>query len=625
MVAGKQIKKPSLAWPIINFVITILLFVVFNDSLDQNWYLLVFFLGTDVLSLVQYFQRKKAYERIEQMAETQSAESVGQQALGVPARITVSRERSAIGSAVAYKVYCNGAFMGDVKNGKQRSFDTTVAHNTVTFFDTYGNPFKDEVVSDVQAGGGVGIFVKAGKVLVEKTHAMTVPAPGAQAVDAPIAVQAASEQAQVAVALPEQATRAYWLMGGALLFMLISAFVTTRNQLRFYETTNELLVLANALVVGACVYLATRTNTKGRILALCGLLASAAVYTVCVSYLRRFAMLWNAPDIRVLFRFPEFSANLRGALTTAGIVGAVVIISMIAYKDRIREKLGQTAWISVAALIVWRLFNLRRMFTLPNYTVLHKIGYAVSAIDTAVCIALFALLIYMLCNPKGAALRTGTGTKVWFCICILFTSGSVVVSLVTETMGVASAAVAIVGVVGYILMLMSRRAGFPILLMAVLMSVVAGINAGLMTGRPSLAVSLSSLVGLVNPFITWLVIRNAWQDVSVPSGYAVMPAQEVEKPAVHVVFKIAAIVNIAVGSMLFLAAAYVMLQLARFVMEPFVFGVVLGGVLIGLGLVAAMQCFGSKRRPRRWFLILQLVIACLALVVTIAGFATSMS
>lgn len=120
------------------------------------------FLALDIYKLATHGRTKQ------EMMDSASAAERGEQ-LSEPAHITVTRERSVLGAAIAYRVYLNGTHVGDVKNGKQLSFDTTARINAVVFFDHAGTQFKDKVALDIAGGGRAEIFVKAGKVLTDRT------------------------------------------------------------------------------------------------------------------------------------------------------------------------------------------------------------------------------------------------------------------------------------------------------------------------------------------------------------------------------------------------------------------------------------------------------------------------
>jgi len=592
------------------------------------------FLAWDIYSLATHNKKKRKEQEIaEERAKEANAQSEAQssleasgQTLTAPASVTVIREGSMLGAAIAYKVYLNGAYAGDVKNGGQLTLHTTAPHNIVSFFDKYSNPFKEDVAFDITAGESAEIFVKAGRVLTERTRVASASGTthAQPAVTQPL-LHSDDSRSETAVSQPEQPARAIWVMALVLLFMAVSAFSFSRAIGRSYDITNALLALSFSLFLGACIYLLSQDGARYKIISVIGLLVGTAIYSFAATYLRVYAARMQAPPFDMLFRSPEFGGNLRGNLIAAGIVGVLTAVISAVCSGQNKKRLAWAAWGSAMAVTIWRFFNLRLMLMDQRLPLIQKIGATVSAVDSALCIALFALLVAMLCSLKHKELRTGSGAKVWFGVCVVSTPAAVIASIATNAIGVAQVAVAVVGVVGYILLLASRRAGFPIVLTAVLMNAAAGVNAGLLGYKPSAANVLIPLIGLANPFITWLVIRNKWDNDSPADNQpAVLPAKT-EKKKVNAAFKIASIVDILLGGVLFTAAAFSMIESGRFIQEPFLFGIIPGAALVALGVVAAVQCFGRISKARRWFLILQLVIASLGLGIIAVAVISSVS
>ena len=165
MTTKNQIKKPTLLWVIIGFVVTILLVVTDLESIEDLWYLYVMFLLYDFIALVQYFNRKKAYEKMLKDAEglLEDGTPISNVQLSVPATIKVIRKSSIIGAIVSYKIYLNNEFVGKVKNGKTLELSTSVSHNIIMVFDKQDNPFQGEFVADLEDGGYAEVYVMAGR------------------------------------------------------------------------------------------------------------------------------------------------------------------------------------------------------------------------------------------------------------------------------------------------------------------------------------------------------------------------------------------------------------------------------------------------------------------------------
>jgi len=128
----------------------------------------VAFLAMDIFKIATHGKAKQA------LADSATAAHSGEQ-LSQPAHITVTRVGSMLGAAVAYRVYLNGTHVGNVKNGKQLSFYTSARINAVAFFDHAGTPFGEKVMLDIADGGQAEIFVKAGRVLKDRTVSTGAP------------------------------------------------------------------------------------------------------------------------------------------------------------------------------------------------------------------------------------------------------------------------------------------------------------------------------------------------------------------------------------------------------------------------------------------------------------------
>lgn len=323
-------------------------------------------------------------------------------------------------------------------------------------------------------------------------------------------IETTAPQADALPAQSENPMRAVWVMGSALIFILLAALSFTLDFSRSYDVTRVLAVLSFPLVMGTAVYLMQQGETKYKVFSGVGLVFGTVIYAFSITYLTLFASTLKAPPIGRLLRHVSFTTNLRVDLMIAVAVGTIALIVSLAHKGQIKQRLMLSAWLGVVVVFVIRQFNLRNWFLDPAFPAIRKVGIVVENIEIALCVALFAFLVYALCNLKQKELRTGTGAKVWFCLCILFTAGSIIVSVVGKTMGIAGAVIGLVGVVGYILLLASKRVGFPVVLVAVTMNVLAGVAAGLSGNQPSVSTALASLVGLLNPLITWLLVRNLW-------------------------------------------------------------------------------------------------------------------
>lgn len=159
---NKSLKKPSLVWVIIGFAVTIYLFATSLDYMDEMWHMFVLFIIWDISSLSIYFNQLKAYKRAQEIANEIKDYQTENAPLANPAKITIVRDKSFVGSLVSYNVYLNGNYAGEVKNGKELEIETSIAHNIVTVTDSSGAPFAGEKILELNEGEQAEIHVKAG-------------------------------------------------------------------------------------------------------------------------------------------------------------------------------------------------------------------------------------------------------------------------------------------------------------------------------------------------------------------------------------------------------------------------------------------------------------------------------
>ena len=77
-----------------------------------------------------------------------------------PCTVTLHRLSSPLGMAVTQQVFLNGVKMGNVKNGKDITFQTYTRHNTVFVTDQYGVAFKGSFKFIAESGGTQEITFK---------------------------------------------------------------------------------------------------------------------------------------------------------------------------------------------------------------------------------------------------------------------------------------------------------------------------------------------------------------------------------------------------------------------------------------------------------------------------------
>jgi hypothetical protein len=113
-----------------------------------------------------------------------------------------------------------------------------------------------------------------------------------------------------------------------------------------------------------------------------------------------------------------------------------------------------------------------------------------------------------------APARMPVSGMVWCALCLAANLAVAIIGVITVSVprtsspeGIAAAIAAFAAVFGYIMLLFSNREGFFLVCLAA----VAGFVTNLMTGN-----ELNAAFGILNPVITWLLIKSAWQRIGQP-------------------------------------------------------------------------------------------------------------
>jgi hypothetical protein len=169
------------------------------------------------------------------------------------------------------------------------------------------------------------------------------------------------------------------------------------------------------------------------------------------------------------------------------------------------------AWISGAGIFIYFMINILPLFSkmpLTNLTII-----IIANLIYAICIPLAVFLLNEISTVRKNALRLGTGAIVWISICIAFTSITLILMIASGSANVVMLILPVLGIIGYIMLLCRVRSGFLISFFAV--CITSFINIEMYIIQNMLAAALS-LLGFLNPIITWLLIRKSWNDGMAP-------------------------------------------------------------------------------------------------------------
>ena len=100
----------------------------------------------------------------------QEASYLSQQGnLAIPCQVVVHREKSFVGSLVAFSIQLNGYEVAKLKNGESTQFTTTYQRNVVTGDINTANRLKGGIMFDGLPGGRVEVYLKGNAFLPERT------------------------------------------------------------------------------------------------------------------------------------------------------------------------------------------------------------------------------------------------------------------------------------------------------------------------------------------------------------------------------------------------------------------------------------------------------------------------
>ncbi|MDR1187680.1 MAG: hypothetical protein LBK95_09535, partial [Bifidobacteriaceae bacterium] len=408
--------------------------------------------------------------------------------------------------------------------------------------------------------------------------------------------------------LPENPVRAIVLAGAAVAAMLLTSVTGWGKHLAY-------LNVLEAVALACAAYLILKPGRSYKIMAiLVGLAAplayclNQAAYFVAVDATGVFLAGTSTATVAL-----SFGANLLSfvfqVVVAAAAVGAAAVATVLFRADP-RKRTTMAALFAgggyaLAGLVVTLIgvASADRMY--PGIYIATGVS---GVIICAAALGVAVKFVGAVCSFKSRLITATTGPKVWFALCLAFSIimlivngilGAVVESNLPRSSSVDffAALLAIVGIIGYLQLLRSRRLGYALILLAAGIAIVAQFSAGLnnliwaLPNANSIAMGsvigglATPLAGAINPVITGLVLMRAWKTAPVEPPVARRP--------VPVILKIGSITLLTLatgwfllGSALFYGIGFNEEETALAFIIGFLFGTVLGGALAVLALFA---------------------------------------
>lgn len=463
--------------------------------------------------------------------------------LAAPTTLTIVRKKNPVAMLVTYTAFVNGVEVGKFKNGESRQLPLTLNRNSFLVKDGYGNQQTPLIFTPTSTNPTI-VFnsqstVRGECVGVAFETQVPLPASGQMPSTQMMGPSATAEQEPAkpvlqvappgergasglgAATTSESKTNpmlAVYVLAGTVILMLLTMIISWRGNMRAFDSISQYLNLSFIVVLAVSIYLLLENDIKYKLIAGGGLLLGALLRSLAYVYLMAFAQLLQRPRLGIVIGNATFGINLRNSFITIIVTAAVALLVAAKHQGSKPKKLLFAAGISAGITFIIGLVNLRYALMAPSLTATMKFGFLFNQVAVALCLVFFVLLIAWICRIYRQSILPSKGARIWFGVCAALTTIAAIANLATATMGINGFVITLLGVGGYVLLFLNKRVGFPVVLWAVTMTVVAGMCVGFNGRIPSVGLGLAPVLGFLNPLITWFVIRGVWGDFDLMDG-----------------------------------------------------------------------------------------------------------
>ena len=461
--------------------------------------------------------------------------------------------------------------------------------------------------------------------------------------------------------------RAAWVFGAGMLLTLLSIMIIhiPSRVLGFYCYYILTPILPVVLGFGFC--LANKESVKCKVFGSAGLLLFSFLFTLASNMSMLLIQRGQVPPLGYVFSYPPFWRTFEIALIHNGLLAAIAVCGGVWLRDKLKFPLlalvAAAATLIVSLVADWRTLQIalsRPMFSGQAAQII------ISLVVNAGFFMLAALLARMTTGFRSGRIRISGGARAWCIIVSCMTGLSLIVNFaIGDSPTVFQSILIIPIVIGMIMLSANRRFGFTLALLGAGMSVMYALMR-IISFTPYSAATYAGYVfgGVVNPIITWFAIAGAWRGRPsrsaynapsyntgpygaatsyVPPGgtmtYASPPHStphspppygapgyyapqygaavygKPEKSKLPAVFPVFTIIGAIFGLILFFAGLAAIIA-DGFYIEPFVFGVIAGGALSAVEILATVLYFKRRGKTGR---ALQIVGLCIGALVTLGG------
>ncbi|MDR1081891.1 MAG: hypothetical protein LBQ79_13260 [Deltaproteobacteria bacterium] len=449
----------------------------------------------------------------------------GAQPLEMPSILTISPQINLAGIAAKYTVYLNGNPVGDVMNCQRIQSSTNSASNIMVVVDPFGAELKP-MCFETPPGGNCLITFNVKGIMPDQSTGINIvscgdisdlqhiPMAGTAVSDfschnlpgnvppfdsvLPVHQPGAGQEFLGNTALP------VWLAGFALLLKLVLGF-----GFLFSHNVNFTLlsIIFGLTVITYCsvVYSMLLKSVVYYYISI-SIVVLELIITLIIHYLIFRAVSGHAPFSQYLNSFSVGFTVISFVSTCLLVLLVPFLVSKI-YNRTLQQRIRLSGCIISIIWIISGIFSSVLLSSAPfSFSNLARL------IIEAISIFIILNLIYFACLLKIKTFQTGIGSKIWFIICIVFSAFQILGTCLNPMFNTKFLIFyPIIAIIAFIMMLMSRRIGFYMLLSTVILHipVVYEFTHAVLGLSTPLSILLSISV-LINPLITWLIIRGNW-------------------------------------------------------------------------------------------------------------------
>jgi hypothetical protein len=455
--------------------------------------------------------------------------------LARPIKLKIIPKVNLAGLWAKFRIYLNGQDLGEIKNRQTLETETSFSQNVLVVMNAAGleqRPIFFQVKPGEEAaiafdrnwivpelGDNIVILNECALMSVDQNEDSPDPSDDFGQLPETVSMDKSETEhqteylkPQIIPSLPEKPARTIWIIGSALGLMLLSFILISTGIDK--SPVPYIVNIYSSLIMVSCVYLVQKSDKRYKYSTIVIMALTAVMSALFISYYHLTMIRTSLPFIEFI-KSPEIIHAIKGELIFVLVVGILSFGLPMILKSDGRKRFLNTAWIIAGVLFIWSLYSILNFSQQFDWNWQGKL-ILISAIRMFF-FPIMALVIDSAGRLKSVDLKTGLGPKIWFTVCIAATAIFLVIQLSRNLMPKTAIALPLAGIIGYILLLFSKRIGFLIVLIAVLLNIEYDLTRTLSMPNSNIMIAVVPLIALINPLITWVVISRSWYQLSLPS------------------------------------------------------------------------------------------------------------